>query len=205
MVWHLHIGWKLRSLEPPEVLTQIWQDLVKKLRPPEWPLLEVWRFFQWCQGMSRGIQRRFREKNCNFFFRVWNFVPTSQRNLLLLKSYKSKSSCWVESFYISTLVSALPFNLIAGITKLWWWYLCVYVSPRNWWAEQVFPIILTKICKWIFSLKVEISMAFLLLKFSLFLIHSSGNSFLVDMNSQPGKITQSITSLSLLLRSWSHF
>ena len=69
--------------------------------------------------------------------------------------------------------------------------LCVYVSPRNWWAEQVFPIILTKICKWIFSLKVEISMAFLLLKFSLFLIHSSGNSFLVDMNSQPGKRIQS--------------
>ena len=31
MVWHLHIGIKLRSLEPPEVLSQIWPDLVKKL------------------------------------------------------------------------------------------------------------------------------------------------------------------------------
>ena len=72
MVWHLHIGFKLRSLETSEVLSQIWPDLVKNFKPPEQPLLEVRRIFQWCQGMSLGILRRFREKNCNFFFRLWN-------------------------------------------------------------------------------------------------------------------------------------
>ena len=78
MVWHLHIGLKLRSLEPPEVLSQIWPDLVKKLKPPERPLLEVRRFFQWCQGMSLGILKRFWEKKVNFLFDFVAFVPDFQ-------------------------------------------------------------------------------------------------------------------------------
>ena len=65
----------MRSLEPPEVLSQIRPDLVKKLKPPEWPLLEVRRFFEWCQGMSLGILGRFREKNCNFFFDFETLAP----------------------------------------------------------------------------------------------------------------------------------
>ena len=81
MVWHLYIGWKMRSLEPPEVLTQIYQNSVKKFDPPEWPLLEVRRFFQWIQEMSLGILRRFQEKKVHYFFRVCNFGPTFGRLL----------------------------------------------------------------------------------------------------------------------------
>ena len=83
MVWHLHIGLKLRSLEPPEVLSEISPDLLKKLKPPEWPLLEVRRFSQWCQGMSQGIIRRFREKNPQFFFRLCSSCFNFQRPHLL--------------------------------------------------------------------------------------------------------------------------
>ena len=43
---------------------------VKKFEPPEWPLLEVRRFFQWCQGMPLGVLMRFQEKKDDFFFRV---------------------------------------------------------------------------------------------------------------------------------------
>ena len=65
----------MRSPEPPEVLTQIYQNSVKKFDPPEWPLLEVRRFFQWIQEMSLGILRRFQEKKVHYFFRVCNFGP----------------------------------------------------------------------------------------------------------------------------------
>ena len=82
MVWHLHIRSKLRSIDPPEVLSQIWPNLVKKFKPPERPLLEVRRFFQWCQGMSLGILKRFREKNAQIFFRDFNFGWKIQRLLL---------------------------------------------------------------------------------------------------------------------------
>ena len=45
------------------------------------PLLEVRRFFQWCQGMSLGILKRFREKKVQFFFRDFNFGGNIQRLL----------------------------------------------------------------------------------------------------------------------------
>ena len=48
-------------------MSKIWANLVKKFKPPEWPLLEVRRFFHWRQGMSLGILKRFREKNPPFF------------------------------------------------------------------------------------------------------------------------------------------
>ena len=35
---------------------------------PEWPLLEVRRFFQWFQELSLGILRRFQEKKVHYFF-----------------------------------------------------------------------------------------------------------------------------------------
>ena len=38
--------------------------------------------FQWCQGMSLGILKRFREKNAQFFFRDFNFGWKIQRLLL---------------------------------------------------------------------------------------------------------------------------
>ena len=82
MVWHLHFGWKLRSLGPSEVLTQIYQNSVKKFQPPEWPLLEVRRFFQWFQELSLGILRRFQEKKGHYFFRDFNFCPKFGRLLL---------------------------------------------------------------------------------------------------------------------------
>ena len=84
MVWHLHIGSKLRFLDPPEVLSKIWANLVKKFKPPEQPLLEVRRFFKWCQGMSLGILKRFREKNAQFFFCDFNFGWKIQRLLLII-------------------------------------------------------------------------------------------------------------------------
>ena len=62
MVWHLHIGPKMSSLEPPEVLSQIWSNSVEKCEPTERPLLEVSRFFQWCQETPLGILRRFHTK-----------------------------------------------------------------------------------------------------------------------------------------------
>ena len=83
MVWHLHIGSKLRFLDPPEVLSKIWAKLVKKFKPPERPLLEVRRFFQWCQGMSLGILKRFREKKVQFFFRDFHFCSNIERLLQL--------------------------------------------------------------------------------------------------------------------------
>ena len=81
MVRHLHIGPKMSSLEPPEDLSQIWSNSVEKFEPPEQPLLEVRRFFQWCQGMSLGILKRFREKKVQFFFRDFNFGGNIQRLL----------------------------------------------------------------------------------------------------------------------------
>ena len=45
IIWHLQFGGKMRSLEPQEVFTQIYQNSVKKINPPEWLLLEVRRFF----------------------------------------------------------------------------------------------------------------------------------------------------------------
>ena len=89
MVWHLHIRSKLMSLDPPEVLSQIWPNLVKKFKPPEWPLLEVRRFFQWCQRMSLGILKRFREKNAQFFFRDFNFGWKIQRLLQMYSAVQS--------------------------------------------------------------------------------------------------------------------
>ena len=87
MVWHLHIGWKLRSLETLEVLTQIYPNSVKKFEPLERPLLEVRRFFQWCQGMPLGVLMRFQERKDNFFFRVWNFCATFRRLLHYLVQF----------------------------------------------------------------------------------------------------------------------
>ena len=92
MVWHLHIGSKLRFLDPPEVLSKIWANLVKKFKPPERPLLEVRRFFQWCQGMSLGILKRFREKKVQFFFRDFNFDGNIQRLLLLCLMHNGRNS-----------------------------------------------------------------------------------------------------------------
>ena len=88
MVWHLHIRSKLRFLDPPEVRSQIWANLVKKFKAPEWPLLEVRRFFQRCQGMSLGILKRFREKKVQFFFRDFNFGANIQC------SYRQRSTTW---------------------------------------------------------------------------------------------------------------
>ena len=48
---------------------------MKKFKPPEWPLLEVRRFFQWCQGMTLGILKRFREKKY-IFFEILTLVQT---------------------------------------------------------------------------------------------------------------------------------
>ena len=59
MVWHLHIGPKMSPLETPEVFAHIWSNSVEKFEALEWPLLEVRRFFQWCQEMSLGILGRF--------------------------------------------------------------------------------------------------------------------------------------------------
>ena len=89
MVWHLHFGWKLRSLGPSEVLTQIYQNSVQKFQPPEWPLLEVRRFFQWFQELSLGILRRFQEKKVHYFFRDFNFCPKFRR--LLQKELRKRA------------------------------------------------------------------------------------------------------------------
>ena len=87
MKWNLHIGLKLRSLEPPEVLNQIWPDLVKKLKPPERPLWEGRRFFQWWEGMSLGILKRFWEKKVNLFFWLCSLCPRFQRPHPLVSHY----------------------------------------------------------------------------------------------------------------------
>ena len=76
MVWHLHIGPKMSSVEPPEVLSQIWSNSVEKFEPPERPLLEVRRFFQWCQEMHLGILRKFQAKKVQIFFWDFNFSET---------------------------------------------------------------------------------------------------------------------------------
>ena len=81
MVRHLHIGPKTSSLEPPEVLSQIWSNSVEKFEPPERPLLEVRRFFQWCQEMPLGILMRFQSKKVQYFFQDFNFGWTFQRLL----------------------------------------------------------------------------------------------------------------------------
>ena len=39
------------------------------------------------------VLMRFKEKNCNFFFRVWNFCPTFQRNLLHWNSSSPAPPC----------------------------------------------------------------------------------------------------------------
>ena len=97
MVWHLQIGSKLWFLDSPEVLSKIWENLVKKFKPPERPLLEVRRFFLWCQGMSLGILKRFRKKIVHFFLDL-NFGWNIQR--LLLKSFKGRlrDICLREAF-----------------------------------------------------------------------------------------------------------
>ncbi len=106
MVRHLHIGWQLRCLGPSKVLTQIYKNSVKKLKPPEWPLLEVRRFFQWCQEMSLGILRRFQGKKVHYFFRVCNFGPTFGRLLQLCAlKYALALSRWRAPPGIKLLIS----------------------------------------------------------------------------------------------------
>ena len=129
MVWHLHIGLKLRSLEPPEVLSRIWTDLVKKLKPPERPLLEVRRFFQWCQGMSLGILKRFWEKKVNLFFWLCSLCPRFQRpHLLISILYFSKLKniiSWARNwFYLILVLPDKPFKWYTmpntWLEIIWW-------------------------------------------------------------------------------------
>ena len=92
MVRHLHIGPKMSSLEPPEDLSQIWSNSVEKFEPPEQPLLEVRRFFQWCQEMPLGILMRFQAKKVQYFFWDFNFCWTFQRLLQHGPTIHSSSS-----------------------------------------------------------------------------------------------------------------
>ena len=81
---------------------------MKKFKPPERPLLEVRRFFQWCQGMSLGILKRFREKNVQFFFRDFNSGANIQR-LLLKRNGNSDLDVNLSLFFIELIgLSAQP-------------------------------------------------------------------------------------------------
>ena len=101
MVWHLHIGWKLRCLGPPEVLTQIYHNSVKKFEPQFWPPLEVRRFFQWYQEMVLGILKRFQGKKLHYFFRDFNFGWTFQRLLQDREKNHTQTFVSVDHFPVS--------------------------------------------------------------------------------------------------------
>ena len=93
MVWHLNIGSKMRLLGPPEALSQIWANSLKKFKAPEQPLLEVRRFFQWCQGMSLGILKRFREKKVKYFFQDFDWLDYSETSLKVKWLAMNSLSC----------------------------------------------------------------------------------------------------------------